>query len=1159
MLPDAVGRARIAEDLGSSLVVVAGAGTGKTTALVGRVVELIRNGAGLRELAVITFTETAAAELRSRLRLALEEAVAQASDGSPLATARTQVDEATVCTLHAFAQRMLVEHGVAVGVPPGFDVLDQVAEQADLEARFASFTDALFDDPGAESVLLRGFMLGLGPGDLLDVATCLHRHWDRLEGDALALIDAQRPGPGPLARCDVGRVVRALDEAIGLNHYCTDDSDLLLAHLQGRLNHIRALLLAAGDDEHAVLALLLRAPSFACSLGRGGNWGERAGEVRAACGAAEEIRQEFLADVRAPVVAELTARVAHFTLDSAADRAAEGRLTFHDLLVLGRRLLRHDPEARQALRSRYRHLLIDEFQDTDPIQVELAAWLASAAESAELLSGARPGALFVVGDPKQSIYRFRRADIALFERVCSEVGEQVVMASNFRSVPGILDFVNRCFEKLFVDGSGVGQAEHFPLSAVRRPLPGLARPGADIQLQLDGLGSDQDEAPPEPAAVVVLGGPMAATVGEARRAAAAHGAIAIRRAVGERWPVSDPTRPSAPLRPLRWADVAVLIPTRTSLPPIEEAFDLAGVPYRLEGAALLWGSDDVRDVLCVLEAADEPSDSVAVLAALRSPGLACGDDDLVRWHGAGGSWDPRAQTPAGLEDGPVGQAMGILTQLHQRRWWAEPSEMVRLAMDVLGSFQLAFAHRRARDHWQRLRWLADQARLFDETSGGSLHEFLRWAELQRQGDGRASTLGPPDADDDAVRVMTIHGAKGLEFPMVVVAGLEREDGAGARPDVVLWKADGSPEVRIGSQLRSRGYDAEAIEDRALDRLERIRLLYVAMTRARDHLVLCLHHKQRTGGSTAAPSHAELLVDLCRHHPLLWRRLDDDDEPEVEPDGPPPPALAVRLDTPANHGGVDLPDPHDRADWWRHQLQTWKSRRSAMLQGAKSFPLVTATALQDEGYDVARDDPGWREPTGVVPRSAEAALSVGRAVHGALAALDFSTGLDVEGVDAAEVARIRATSHGVAEHAGSVAAMVSGAFTSDVIGRAATRRHHKEMFVAADIGGIVLEGFVDLLVEDDDGLVVVDYKTDHLMSPAALDQAVGRYTHQVAAYALALEAATGRPVVRCILLFLGPDRPLEHVLEGPALEAAQIEARQLASELSSETAWAWAWA
>ncbi len=891
-------REAIGLELDATLVVVAGAGTGKTTALVNRIVELVRSGrASLRDIAAITFTEAAAAELRQRIRDRFDEAALAHPDDPRLVAARQEVDEAALSTLHAFAQRILVEHCVAAGIPPGFEVLDETAERADFEARFERFADTLLADPEAEPALVQGFSIGLGHDDLVEIARGLHRHWDRLEDGGRAALERMRPPPGAWPAAGVGPVLDAIDAALAQDRWCTDGNDKLSEHLAGL--RVTGAALASLEDESSILRFLDGLKSLRCTYGQQANWSGHVDEVRAACAAAEQARLDLQRASSHAILGDLGARLATFVLDVADERRAEGRLGFHDLLVHARRLLRNDPGTTRALHRRYRRLLVDEFQDTDPIQVELAARIVAAVDGSAELGDAEPGGLFVVGDPKQSIYRFRRADIDLFARVGRELGEEIVLVTNFRSVPGILEFVNTVFGELFGIEPIEGQAAHHELVGERAAVPlryrgastgrgprsaaaSPARPGVGaVQLSLDGLGTTVDEghgAAPSPPArtgssmppVVLLGGPMNTSIAQVRRAAAHDVALAIDDIVDARWAVVDEEDDA--VRAARWRDVAVLLPARTALAALEEALEEARIPYRLEGVALLWGADEVRDVLAVLHAADDPVDRVAVLGALRSPGLACGDDDLVTWHQAQGSWDPRQPAPEGLEGHPVAGGMAVLARLHDERWWREPSAMVGRAFEELRSFELCLAYHRPRDHWQRLRWLMDQARLFDETVGGPLRSFLRWADLQAEDDRRSGGVGPPDPDDDAVRVLTIHGSKGLEFPIVVLAGLERDVASGQRPPAVLWREDGTPELRASGGLRSLGFDEANTRERALEALEQHRVLYVGVTRARDHLLVCLHHKELKEGATTTPSEAARLLDICLRSPQLWRRL-----------------------------------------------------------------------------------------------------------------------------------------------------------------------------------------------------------------------------------------------------------------------------------------------
>ncbi|MHB8439269.1 MAG: UvrD-helicase domain-containing protein [Acidimicrobiales bacterium] len=1162
-LVDGRARQRIRDEAGTSMVVVAGAGTGKTTELVQRVVAMVRDGhVPLHELAVITFTEAAAAQLRMRVRKALDEAATASPHDAWLAQASSEIDEATICTLHAFAQRILGEHALAAGLIPTFDVLDEVNGRADFDEAMRRLLDRLFDDPAAQDMVLDALAMGVGPAELSELAWSMHRQWDRIEdgGGERLEADAAQAIAGAKPADDVARFIGVLDAALSMTAYCNDAGDLLLAHLEGPVREARTWLagaldqyralheygaLGAGGDgplagaaKRELLSVMRAVPKLACRRGQAPKWADQVEEARRRCDDAEQARTETLAAMTRPLMAQLLVVLARFTLDQAARRVESGRLTFHDLLVHARRLVRDDAAARAALRRRYRRLLVDEFQDTDPLQAQLAGWLASSVDGTGNIADARPGSLFVVGDPKQSLYRFRRAEVSLFAEVSRQVGEELVLSSNFRSAPGLIAFVNAVFGALF-DPDAPGQTHYEALIARRDPMPASAT-GAGVQLQLGGIADDQKVAE-GPAPVVLLGGELDAPAGEVRREAARDIARALHRARAGRWPVSEPGATTAAPRPVRWRDMAVLIPTRNSLAPIEESFDEYDIPMRLEGAALLWGSDDVRDVLLALSAADDPSDSLAVLGALRTPGLGCGDDDLVTWVSAGGSWDPRRGAPPSIEAHPVSMAMDVLAGLHALRVGSDPSELVVAAIERLGAMANAFAFRRPRDHWHRLHWLVDQARVFDDTVGGTLHGFLQWAQRQSEDDGRAPVLGPPESDDDAVRVMTVHGSKGLEFPLVVVAGLERDESVGYRSDPVLWNAQGSIEARFSAHLATDGYKLLADADRALEASERVRLLYVAMTRARDHLLLCLHHKAR------GQSHAQQLAELCRSHPLLVRRIPDLDDVVVPP--PPP-------------DGGDL-DPAVRAaaaQAWTEETMQWETARAAKLCSLRAIAVLTASELSHRSHGdpgdsgdsgdysgdgpLDRIDPGWVEPADIAPGRGDTGLEIGRAVHGVLAAVDLAAADDSE---VERLAHSLSGLHGVPDEQQRVRAMVDSALRSDVIRRAGTRRHFKEMYVGTTIErpgreDAVFEGFVDLLYEDDDGLVVVDYKTDRIVDSAAFSAAVGRYSRQVAAYALAVERATGRPVVRCVLLMLGAGHEASTVeVTGDALAAARAEA------------------
>ncbi len=624
--------------------------------------------------------------------------------------------------------------------------------------------------------------------------------------------------------------------------------------------------------------------------------------------------------VRTSVVTELGYRLARWAVEGAALRRAEGRFTFHDLLVEARTVLRDNASVRARVRDRYRCVLIDEFQDTDPLQSELAGLLGEPAD------GDTTARLFVVGDPEQSIYRFRRADVAQFETAVQTMDVEVTLSSNFRSVPEILAFVDTVFEGLAGEITRHNGVAHRSLVATRERRAGSVGPN-----------------------VAVFGGPDAERrARDIRIGATAEVAALARSVVAEGWTVED----RAGQRAARFADIAILLPTRTSLPMLERAFDDANVPYRLEGASLVWASQDVRDVLAIARAVDDPANPIAVVAALRTPALACGDDDLVRFHSAHRSWDPRADDGEEDRDDPVGRAMAILAGLHGRRMWMTPSDLICAILTELRFFELALVHRRPRDHWQRLRWLQDQGRAFDEATGGTLGEFLEWVDLSDEAERWTSTLGAPDPDDDAVRVMTVHGAKGLEFPIVVLTGLDTAPPT--TPPPVLFDLAGMPLFSFGVDFRSAGFKVLSDADRSRDAAERLRLLYVALTRARDHLVVDLGHKE-----TASEALAAKLSPICSG------------------------AIAHLSPTlPRDEAVVAAFVPRGQGGWWAEH-ERWLSERERLVADHARQPAWSATALAAMSagpFAQSRSTREWDQET---------QRRIGRAVHDALAKIAFT--------------------------------------------------------------------------------------------------------------------------------------------------------------------------
>ena len=313
--------------------------------------------------------------------------------------------------------------------------------------------------------------------------------------------------------------------------------------------------------------------------------------------------------VLAPALRRLADRITAATLEAARKRRAEGQLEYHDLLVLARDLLSsptHGVAVRTGLQQRYRRLLLDEFQDTDPIQVELAVRIAAGPDGGAPGWADVPvpeGSLFLVGDPKQSIYRFLRADIAIYLEAQQRIGSQLSLQANFRTTERALAWINHVFGQLITAEPGSQPAYH-SLQAIR------------------------DAAPMGPAVTLLGACPHAdkPSVDDLRAREAADVAAPVRTALSQRWQVGGEHHPPDGhcCRDVQLSDIAVLIPARTSLPHLEDALDAAGIPFRAEASSLVYRTREVRDLLTAARATDDPSDPLALVAALRSPLFGCG-------------------------------------------------------------------------------------------------------------------------------------------------------------------------------------------------------------------------------------------------------------------------------------------------------------------------------------------------------------------------------------------------------------------------------------------------------------------------------------------------------------------------------------------------------
>lgn len=864
--PDAAQRERIDLEVDRDLLVAAGAGSGKTSKLVDRYLALLRGGVPPREIVVVTFTRKAAAEMKHRIRgrlLAL--ASAQGEQWRELAW---QVEEAPIETIDAFCLRLLRAEALAAGLDPGFEILDDELQEALPKEVARQFLRARLADDDDAALDLLDIHGGLAP--MIDILTGMLSHrklWldpfrpepdDPLAARAIAFLRGEAyelPSHREL-RDRLDAATEELRQDL-LEQWCRSDlfAELHELYRSGsaagvpeddkflptwRAGLAVVLAVREGDAEALRQALIaLRQVKLTGGVAR--SWGDLLGRAKVVIGRvrdwAKNWRAAFLDDdeelAETAVAATLAALKLLPGLAEALDAEKQrlGRLAFDDL-VLGAARLLAGPEGEaitERVRRRYSHVLLDEYQDTDSLQDTLLRHLA----------GGRPGAFFAVGDDKQSIYRFRGAEVEVFNRARRAAGQGLVeLTATFRLTPPLADTLNGMFGAEALMGTeehdDPGAARFVPLRAVHDP-DRVTLPGDPVRLLLG-----QHDGPPEAEVIAEH------LVGEVGRS-----------------PTISEWRGGTDCRTLGFGDIAVLVRRNRDIEPVREALMARGVPVRTEQGRLT-RRQEVLDLLALARWLLDPTAPLALVTLLRSPLVGLADDELYRIAGRDGlvAGMRRLLDGAAVDGVDAGEALARL-----RRWRDDYAgrplpEVLRRAADEADYLAVLAALPQAE------RRLANVEKLLDDLwarrqAGLSDEEAVSFYERRRDQDVSQDTEGPVyDVDADAVNLLTIHKAKGLEWPVVYLAGLAARPPAGpASSRTATWL--GLPVAAGVSDDKARlplvWQSAAAPRGPRLE-FEDERLLYVACTRARDRLVLSAR-LDKTGGWSSESWFAALAEGL----------------------------------------------------------------------------------------------------------------------------------------------------------------------------------------------------------------------------------------------------------------------------------------------------------
>jgi len=969
-----------AHRLGQDVCVIAGPGSGKTSVLIERFAWLVRDQKiDPHRILAITFTEKAATEIKQRL----------VNEFSDEPATREQIERAWVSSIDAFCARLLHEHAIAAGLDPQFQICDESPSRLFLrQAADAALESLYIENPEAVRLFLRALAVSPDPDSKEpDLAQSLIDIYikQRLGAD-VGRQQKPFPDPEPELRNLLPEILR---ETVKWN---TPKQVQEHGKLNDWIRRYLALQRPVSNDHFKVLAeaKFNRGLLVKNSLAR-----QRAEEI---VNLAAQLRGLWLLELYKPQ-RELVLEAIH-RLDTAYRQRLRDQslVDFAGLEENSIHLLEHQPELRARIQHNFDHILMDELQDTNPLQWNLVNLLR------------RKDNFFAVGDINQSIFRFRHAEPQLFAKYRADLESEgkVIdeLHDNWRSRPEILTAVNHVFSD-----PPEGVTAH-TLTTEKEFAP-EAGPTVEV---ISAAGDDPEETE-------------------------------------LRWLARRITELTA-----NYSDVAILTRTNAVMAEVQAALDQFGIPSIVIGGQTFFESREVRDLTLLLQVLANPRDEIALAGLLRSPIVGMSDEELLRSKLKGPLWEALPTAIAELR--PLRDAIS-------------PDRLIRRVIDD-SSYETGLTDR-ARGNIEKLlgilrdRWTS---------APGPLNQILE--ELRSR---VPESEAPPRDFGNAVRLMSIHKAKGLEFPFVFLPRLHK--GAGGDPPIIAWNEDFGLGIKWRDPASWEGAGDQAWiaiekQEKQRDKEEENRLLYVAMTRAERHLALSYASERKSAKLIGAHLRPEIIDQVDLAPQAHQQQIANTPEPQFL-DKPNPTA---QYDSTASVTSVSLFHDCPR--------KYFLSRYLGYEQSAKAEP-----------------DPEFPPPE-----------------TGELAATDF--GIQVHAILAGQPVE---NPHPEAEE-------LANRFRSSELGRQAQKSRHieKEFDILIEIHGMVLRGQIDLWFVNQGKIILVDYKTDR--EPSDL------YAIQLQIYAMALEKLTGRQVNQAWLYFLRANKAIEVNLSPLQLESAREAVREL---------------
>ena len=1059
----------LVNNLDKSFSISASAGCGKTYALVARVIALLEKGISIKRMLLLTFSDNAALEMKERIIDELKKHI-----GSKWADeALEDIHYSSISTFHSFSLDICRSYPEKIGINHQMSLLDELSKDRLQRQFFNQSFNAWGSDENLRTFITNSYLNGIKRNTWFGFFTNIYENLDFEV--SIETIDIDSSGYDS----NISKQIDRLKEIAQLvvNEYAIINIETLTPSRQERLSQFKNLskVLCESQTNAQFFSIIKNSDRYIGS--KGFSISRKPLEIDNTIESLGEEIEQSTSDIANTTLRLGTSLLLNAAKAFRAENIARGYLTFSDAILGAKKILQNETDNFEVW-QKYDCIIVDEFQDTDPHQLEIIKALSSNASEGDI------GRLFVVGDHKQSIYGFRGVEVEKYrEFVASQELSTVSLDISRRTTKNIVENVNQIMHNLIND--------YDEMKHVRDDFSNNSHPHFSI-----------------------LGGALEQSTPEIRKSQGTDIAMKIPELLG----LEILDKHTNEFRKSKYDDITILLRDRSGLSELLEALQNNNIPFSVDSPALIFDNRFTQMALTCLKAIAEPKNSIAMIGALRSSLFRCSNNELLDYVNYIDSnkesktyidnhWDTSEYTYIDLSIAPenVIKVFNAIKDVESLNIESQKKELVTFLFEVF--FQRSFAIGAVNAKTENSKEISDIVKILiskaisyaSNSSTKTLIDFISQLEYERKS-SRSNDKISLETDSNVVHILTAHSSKGLEFPIVIYVPSLKKENSNKTAKMYLIQDDSSnnfaesialfgskkfKDSRLNSYLDARS---------AIEIDEESRISYVGLTRARDYLVVCKHHKVSGKDLKPTKSGAYSLANAIEK---------------------------AQLDTPvfASSDVVNLIGTEEEL------------AKENILQSREKIVREKKQKIEDLIIKIEEErvlSPGGTEDGKIPdvrisksPKDTSLGPAIGRAVHRSLNLVDFK-GSDKH---ISTICTNCAYEEGIVSSASEVEKYVRNALSTNVISNISTN-HYREVPIVGELNGKTYSGYIDLLIEFDDYYLIVDYKTDSISKSNSVESKVEKYTKQLNVYSQLLRINLPEKPIKSMFLFLDSNDQIE---------------------------------